>query len=81
MTELRLISKQIVPGQHNEVAIDLICTHIRQQFQERSKRFRHKIAIPHLYLPSKSGSSTPESRLEDLDLTVLPATPQVQVSG
>ncbi|KAF6757225.1 uridine/cytidine kinase [Ephemerocybe angulata] len=68
----------IVPGSNNEVAIELICTHIRQQFQERAARFRHKIAIPHLYLPLSSGASTPECKLEDLDLSVLPQTPQVQ---
>jgi len=68
----------IVPGSNNNVAIDLICTHIRQKFEERSNKFRQKIAIPHRYLPSRSGASTPESTVEDLDLTILPQTRQVQ---
>ncbi|KAF8638288.1 hypothetical protein AX17_002308 [Amanita inopinata Kibby_2008] len=68
----------IVPGHNNAVAIELICTHIRRQLQERSNQFRQKMAIPHLYLPSRSGSPTIEYRLEDLNLTVLPQTPQVQ---
>ncbi|PPQ67489.1 hypothetical protein CVT25_006030 [Psilocybe cyanescens] len=67
----------IVPGSNNDVAIDLICTHIRQQLQERSNKFRQRIAIPHRYISSRSGTSTPESRLEDLNLTILPQTRQV----
>jgi len=70
--------RKIVPGANNEVAIDLICTHIRQKFEERANRFRQKIAVPHLYMPSKTGATTPESRLEDLDLSILPQTPQIQ---
>ena len=70
---------KIVPGSNNSVAIDLICTHIRQKFQERSNRFRQKIAIPHRYLPSPSGISTSASRREDLNLTVLPQTNQLKV--
>lgn len=70
-----------MPGSNNTVAIDLICTHIRQKLQERSNMFRQKIAIPHRYLPSSSGASTPESRCEDLDLnlTVHPQTNQLKV--
>ncbi|KAF9565271.1 armadillo/beta-catenin/plakoglobin [Agrocybe pediades] len=70
----------IVPGSNNDVAIDLICTHIRQQLQERSNKFRQKIAIPHKYLSSRSGASTPDPRPEDLelDITLLPQTRQVQ---
>jgi uridine kinase len=37
------------------------------------------MAIPHLYIKSKSGSSTPPPELEELNLTVLPNTPQLQV--
>lgn len=62
----------IVPGSNNEVAIDLICTHIRQKFQERAARFRHRIAV----LDTTSGTRFP--RLEDLNLSVLPQTPQVK---
>ncbi|KAF9445468.1 armadillo/beta-catenin/plakoglobin [Macrolepiota fuliginosa MF-IS2] len=68
----------IVPGSNNAVAIELICTHIRRQLQERSNQFRERIAIPHQYIKSNSGSSTPPPTLEDLNLTVLPNTPQVQ---
>ncbi|KAJ6531826.1 armadillo beta-catenin plakoglobin [Mycena capillaripes] len=67
----------IVPGQNNAVAIDLICTHIRRKLLERSNYFRQKMAIPHLYL-SPSGRSIPECTLEDLNLTILPQTRQLQ---
>jgi len=70
---------QIVPGHNNQVAIDLICTHIRQQLEGRSNRFRPRMAIPHLYLQSADGSTTPEPRVEDLNLTVLPPTNQLKV--
>lgn len=70
---------KIVPGHNNRVAIDLICTHVRRQLQERRNKFRGKMAIPHRYLPSRSGSPTPECKVEDLDLTIHPQTTQVQV--
>ncbi|KAJ7494764.1 armadillo/beta-catenin/plakoglobin [Mycena galericulata] len=60
-----------------QVAIDLISTHIRRQLQERSSSFRQKMATPHLFT-SPSGTSIPECRLEDLNLTVLPQTRQLQ---
>ncbi|KXN84721.1 Uridine-cytidine kinase-like 1 [Leucoagaricus sp. SymC.cos] len=68
----------IVPGSNNAVAIELICTHVRRQLQERSNQFREKMAIPHLYIKSKSGTTTPPPELEELDLTVLPNTPQLK---
>ncbi|KAF8905107.1 armadillo/beta-catenin/plakoglobin [Gymnopilus junonius] len=68
----------IVPGSNNDVAIDLICTHIREKLQERSSTFRQKIAVPLKYMSPRSGASTPESFLEDLHLTLLPQTWQVQ---
>ncbi|KAJ6576473.1 armadillo/beta-catenin/plakoglobin [Mycena vulgaris] len=67
----------IVPGSNNTVAIDLICTHIRRKLHERSNHFRQKMAIPHLYA-SPSGTPFPESKLEDLGLTILPQTRQLQ---
>ncbi|KAG6842339.1 hypothetical protein C0991_010629 [Blastosporella zonata] len=71
----------IVPGSNNEVAIDLISAHIRRQLEERANHFRQKLAIPDLYFPnSSSGASTPEGRVEDLDLKILPQTPQLQAS-
>jgi uridine kinase len=45
---------------------------------ERSNHFRQKMAIPHLYT-SPSGHSIPKCKLEDLNLTVLPQTRQLQV--
>ncbi|TFK75223.1 armadillo/beta-catenin/plakoglobin [Pluteus cervinus] len=65
----------IVPGSNNAVAIELICTHIRRQLADRASRFRQKIAIPHRYL---LGTETCDVRVEDLNLTVLPQTRQVQ---
>ncbi|KAJ7650221.1 armadillo/beta-catenin/plakoglobin [Roridomyces roridus] len=62
----------IVPGSNNAVAIDIISTHIRRQLQERSNSFRPKMAMPHLF-PSISGKT-----VQDLNLTVLPQTPQLQ---
>ncbi|KAF5382162.1 hypothetical protein D9615_004389 [Tricholomella constricta] len=68
----------IVPGSNNAVAIDLISAHIRRQLEERANQFRQKLAIPHLYFTSGSRASTPESRLDDLDLKILPQTPQLE---
>ncbi|KAF9003983.1 armadillo/beta-catenin/plakoglobin [Cyathus striatus] len=67
----------IVPGSNNAVAIDLISTHIKQQLQERTRQFREKIAVPHLYynFGSRDGVTTPP--LEELGLTVLEQTPQL----
>ncbi|KAJ7707676.1 armadillo/beta-catenin/plakoglobin [Mycena rosella] len=67
----------IVPGSNNTVAIDLICTHIRRKLLEQSHHFRQKMAIPHLYA-SPSGTVIPECKVEDLDLTILPQTRQLQ---
>ncbi|KAF8206395.1 armadillo/beta-catenin/plakoglobin [Mycena galopus ATCC 62051] len=67
----------IVPGSHNTVAIDLICTHIRRKLLERSNSFRHKMAVPHLYT-SLSGGSLPVCKEEDLNLTIIPQTRQLQ---
>lgn len=68
----------IVPGSNNAVAIDLISAHIQRQLEERANQFRQKLAIPHLYFSSGSGASTPETRTDDLDLKVLPQTPQLE---
>ena len=64
---------EIVPGSENGVAIELLTTHIRKKLEDRSNRFRNKMAIPHLKL------SPEEYKLEDLDLIVLPQTPQLKV--
>ncbi|KAL0580943.1 Uridine kinase [Marasmius crinis-equi] len=63
----------IVPGANNSVAIDLICTHVRQQLQERSNAFRPQMANPKTLAPSHD--SIP---IERLNLTVLPSTRQVE---
>jgi len=62
----------IVPGHHNDVAIDLICTHVRQQLQERGNRFRQKIAVPRA--PAVASAGPP---LADLGLHLLPQTRQI----
>lgn len=64
----------IVPGSNNTVAIDLICTHIRGKLQERSTHFRQKMAVPHLY----ASPAIPECKVQDLNLTILPQTRQLQ---
>ncbi|KAL1706347.1 uridine kinase family-domain-containing protein [Schizophyllum commune] len=61
----------IVPGVNNDVAIDLLTTHIRRKLKERSNHFRHKMAIPRMYLHEDV-----EASLDALNLTVLPSTPQ-----
>ncbi|KAF8917422.1 armadillo/beta-catenin/plakoglobin [Mucidula mucida] len=66
----------IVPGSNNAVAIELITTHIKRKMEERSNRFRQKMAIPRVY--SASGASTPETKVEDLHLDVLKSTPQIR---
>ncbi|KAF7771557.1 hypothetical protein Agabi119p4_5868 [Agaricus bisporus var. burnettii] len=68
----------IVPGYNNSVAIELICTHVRRQLQERSNQFREKIAIPRPGIKSKFEYTTPSPTPEELDLTVLPNTSQLQ---
>nr|GAT60732.1 armadillo/beta-catenin/plakoglobin [Mycena chlorophos] len=67
----------IVPGSNNQVAIELICTHIRRKLDERSNHFRAKMATPHLYT-TPSGTAIPESTLDELDLTIMPQTRQIQ---
>ena len=66
---------KIVPGVNNDVAIDLLTTHIRRKLKERSNHFRHKMAIPRMYLHEDI-----EASLDALNLTVLPMTPQRKVS-
>lgn len=60
----------IVPGSNNAVAVDLICTHVRRQLDERSNAFRKTMAIP------KSGLSVED--LDDSRMIVLQQTPQLQ---
>lgn len=69
------LSTQIVPGASNEVAIDLIATHIRRQMNERALRHR-KGLTDHPGLPRTSSGSI--SMLPDT-VTVLEQTPQIIV--
>lgn len=77
---------QIVPGQNNTVAIDLICTHITRQLQQRSIRFNSIIS-------STIGPRSPLSPLVDhralfdnqdlnrLGIHLLKQTPQLKVTS
>ncbi|KDQ56971.1 hypothetical protein JAAARDRAFT_58450 [Jaapia argillacea MUCL 33604] len=67
----------IVPGSDNHVAIELISSHIRRQLDDRTRRFRSKMAL------SRANSSTSISQLafEQVghpNLIVLPQTPQLK---
>lgn len=68
---------QIVPGKDNHVAIELICTHIRQQLERRSRHFRRKMAAN----ISRSLSRGPQRQptIDELKITVLDQTPQLKV--
>ncbi|KII89982.1 hypothetical protein PLICRDRAFT_40168 [Plicaturopsis crispa FD-325 SS-3] len=66
----------IVPGSDNSRAIGLITDHIRHQLDERCRPLRQRMATPHLDTALRL--STPESRLEQLKLNILPQTPQVK---
>jgi hypothetical protein len=66
---------QIVPGNDNSVAIELISTHVRRQLKERSNRFRQRLAVP----PICDRLSNPKGGFGSLRLTVLPQTPQLKV--
>lgn len=62
------------------MAIDLISTHIQKQLKERSHNLRGKIAVPHRYISSPSGASSPENILDsELDLDIMKSTPQLSV--
>ncbi|KAG7089550.1 hypothetical protein E1B28_011223 [Marasmius oreades] len=63
----------IVPGISNSVAIDLICTHVRQKLQERSNAFRPQMAIPKSHLLSQNPIP-----IEQLGLNILPSTRQTE---
>jgi uridine kinase len=72
---------QIVPGASNNVAIDLIVTHIRKQLDARSLRFRNKLTY---YVPS-SDDALPDGPHGDNgkypdNAILVPQTRQVRVS-
>ncbi|KIY44057.1 uridine kinase [Fistulina hepatica ATCC 64428] len=62
----------IVPGSNNDVAVELLTTHIRRKLQERANRFRERLAIP------VSIAHDQEINEDSLNLTVLPETRQVK---
>ncbi|KAF9267788.1 armadillo/beta-catenin/plakoglobin [Marasmius fiardii PR-910] len=63
----------IVPGINNSVAIELICTHVRQELQERSNAFRPQMAIPKSHLLRYD-----QIPVEQLELSILPSTRQIE---
>ncbi|KAI0288012.1 uridine kinase family-domain-containing protein [Russula brevipes] len=69
----------IVPGKDNAVAIELISTHIRRQLEQRSRRFRQKMADSLSLEPSISRGPR-EPSIDELGLTVLEQTPQLKVA-
>ncbi|EIN04896.1 armadillo/beta-catenin/plakoglobin [Punctularia strigosozonata HHB-11173 SS5] len=66
----------IVPGSDNEVAIDLISTHIRRQLADRARSFRpHMVPSP----SSASFASSPNNALEDKpNFILMKQTPQLK---
>lgn len=69
--------QQIVPGQDNSVAIELISTHIRRQLKERTHHFRKKMAAK--LQPSISRGPRKQLSDEELGLIVLDQTHQLKV--
>ncbi|KAG8213128.1 uracil phosphoribosyltransferase-domain-containing protein [Butyriboletus roseoflavus] len=63
----------IVPGLNNSVAIDLISTHVRRQMNERARHFRKNMACT-----SIDKCLDPNGSYEDLNVIVLPQTPQLK---
>ncbi|CED82218.1 armadillo beta-catenin plakoglobin [Phaffia rhodozyma] len=79
----------IVPGAQNNVAIDLIVTHIRRQLSERYMRFRSTLSAP-VTLSSQPSSAKSLSSSTDPSSTLSPSPlasgsdktdPQVSVNG
>ncbi|KAF9065590.1 armadillo/beta-catenin/plakoglobin [Rhodocollybia butyracea] len=64
----------IVPGQNNEVAIELISTHTRRQLQERSNSFRPKMVTSSSYSPDLINKPLEN----DPNLMILPSTSQLK---
>ncbi|KAF8558142.1 armadillo beta-catenin plakoglobin [Imleria badia] len=63
----------VVPGSNNSVAIDLISTHVRRQMNERARHFRKNMACTSIAKCAKSNDNH-----EDLNVIVLPQTPQLK---
>lgn len=79
----------IVPGQHNEVAIDVISQHIKRQLQARAMRLRSELSkTPATPQPRPEMSMSPLAtavapRHDGLppNVQLLEQTPQLRVSG
>ncbi|QRV75143.1 uridine kinase [Ceratobasidium sp. AG-Ba] len=67
---------QIVPGSKNDVAIDLITTHIRKKLSERSNQFRDKMARSDSLV--HTSNSPLMSAVLPSNVVVLPQTPQLR---
>ncbi|KAI0078825.1 armadillo/beta-catenin/plakoglobin [Panus rudis PR-1116 ss-1] len=67
----------IVPGHDNNVAIDLIATHIRRKLKERSTKIRCQLAQAS---PRPSAASTPSFEVPEIteNLILIPETPQLK---
>lgn len=62
---------QIVPGHHNDTAIELLVTHLQRQLDARSLRFRRELVQLNSQAPTPS---------EELSVQLLPQTNQLLVS-
>ena len=71
---VQLFCVQIVPGHDNDVAINLIATHIRRQLKERATRFR-----PQMAAASRTSSPIVPAPIFWQNLSVAPQTAQMQV--
>ncbi|KZP11020.1 armadillo/beta-catenin/plakoglobin [Athelia psychrophila] len=67
----------IVPGSDNNVAIDLISTHVRRQLAERATPFRKNIAATPMATPMEERASFWSTNKDHASLIVLPQTHQL----
>ena len=74
MRDTHSSERQIVPGASNEVAIDLIATHIRRQMSERELSHRRGLTE----MPSFARNASGKEILAPA-VTVLHQTPQLKV--
>lgn len=68
---------QIVPGNDNAMAIELITTHVKKMLKDRSVKFRERMARAECFIMRPIGPS--EGDLLD-GIVVLPDSPQLKVS-
>ena len=67
---------KIVPGSSNELAIELLVTHVKRQLDSRSLRFRHMLA--RLADDEPQTSAVASSDAEE-GVVLLEQTPQLRV--